>query len=279
MNLQAQTKYKVNDIELNVVITGQGPDVLFIHGFPDSLDVWRKQIEVIAKAGYRVIAPDTRGCGDSQLLDNKKDYHIDNLVADMVGLLDILKVENVSLIAHDWGAVIGWRFALQHSLRVNRYIALSVGHPNCYAKSGIMQKLRGYYILLFQVPVLTEMLLRCCNWSIFSRLTRYNAELPFWIKNLSRPGRLTAALNYYRANLSIVLPKDYPKLEVPVLGIWSSEDAFLIEKQMLDSKEFVSHMQYKRIDGANHWLQLDAPEKLNSILIEYLSTPRALLLQ
>src|SRR5512132_1054700 len=137
--------YHVNGIDVNVVVAGEGPDVLQVHGFPDSHEVWRLQIPALLDAGFRVIAPDTRGCGRSDMPPGVSSYRIEHLVADLVGLLDVLGVEKVRLIGHDWGAVISWHLAIAHPERVDRYVAMSVGHPTAYASGGMVQKLRGYY--------------------------------------------------------------------------------------------------------------------------------------
>ena len=126
---------RVNGLELNVVVQGEGPDVLLVHGFPDDHSVWRNQIPVLVEAGYRVIALDTRGCGESEVKPREDDYTIDKLVADLVALLDTLEIAKVRLVGHDWGALQGWCFAMEHPKRVDRYIAMSVGHPGAYVSA------------------------------------------------------------------------------------------------------------------------------------------------
>src|SRR5512137_1318918 len=168
----------VNGIDLNVIIEGEGPDVLLVHGFPDDHAVWRLQIPALVAAGYRVIAPDTRGCGDSDIPSRVREYGCDVLVSDLVGLLDALGIEKVRLVAHDWGAIQGWHFAIRHPERVDRYIALSVGHPAAYARGGLEQKLRGYYVVLIQLRHLIEFLVTRFNLWLFGRFAGYPEELP-----------------------------------------------------------------------------------------------------
>ncbi|MGW4772627.1 alpha/beta fold hydrolase [Nocardia sp. NPDC004278] len=268
----ASRRIAVNGITITVVIEGHGPDVLLLHGFPDDHDVWRLQIPALAAAGYRVIAPDLRGCGLSDAPSRKQDYALTHLIADLIGLLDALAIAKVRLVGHDWGAAIGWRLVLQHPDRIERYAALSVGHPVAYAKAPLEQKLKGWYVLFFQLRGLADWLLRCRNWWLFRKLTRFDAEMPNWIANLERPGRFTAALNYYRANFKGALfPKDLPHARVPVMGVWSDRDAFLAESQMVASEALVdAPWRYERVSGANHWLQLTAPDRVNALLLDYL---------
>ena len=266
-----ERKVRVNGIEMNVVVAGRGPDALLVHGYPDTHHVWRKQIPALVAAGYRVIAPDTRGCGETEISPEVADYRIENLVADLVGLLDALAIDRVRLIAHDWGAAISWQLVGQHPERVDRYVALSTGHPAAYRRAGLEQRLKSYYTLLFRLPGFPEWLLRSANWWGLRTLTGYPEEVPQWRSQLSRPGRLTAGLNYYRANWRIFFAGDATHAKVPVLGVWSSGDRFLAERQMRDSAALVdAPFQYVRIEGANHWLQLSGAERLNPLLLDYL---------
>jgi pimeloyl-ACP methyl ester carboxylesterase len=265
-------RVRVNGLELNVIIEGEGPDVLLVHGFPDDHAVWRKQIPALVAAGYRVIAPDTRGCGDSDLPSRVGDYRVDLLVSDLVGLLDALGIEKVRLVAHDWGAVQGWHFAIGHPERVERYIALSVGHPAAYARGGLEQKLRGYYAVLIQFRHLIEFLVTRFNWWPFRLFAGYPEEFASWIARLSRPGRLTAGFNYYRANLQLLFGQKGEHVKVPVVGIWSSRDRFLVERQMTNSAQYCdAGWTYVRLDGPNHWLQLASPDTVNSLLLQHLA--------
>lgn len=270
----ATRKISVNGLDMNVAVAGEGPDVLLVHGFPDTHRVWRRVTPALVSGGYRVIAPDTRGCGDTDMPADVSAYRLEHLVADLAGLLDALDVRRVRVVAHDWGAVQAWRLALDHPQRVERLAALSVGHPAAYSHAGLAQKLRAYYMVLLQVRGLSEYVATRSGWLAFRLLTQYPEEMPEWRTALARPGRLTAGMNYYRANRSLVLPRRYPAARVPVLGIWSSGDRFLTEEQMTGSRRYVSGpWRYERIEGANHWMQLTAPDRLNKLLLQFLSEP------
>jgi pimeloyl-ACP methyl ester carboxylesterase len=270
--VQSQTRIvHVNGIAMNVLIAGQGPAVLLVHGYPDTHRVWRKQIPMLVEAGFQVIAPDTRGCGATTISTDRASYRVDSLVADMIALLDALVIDKARIVAHDWGAGVCWPLVIRHPQRVDRFVALSTGHPNAYRHGGLAQKLKGYYTMLFQLPVVPELLLRSFDWLGFRLLTGYDDEQPEWQAQQSRPGRLHAGLEYYRANTRYFLVGTTGPARVPVLGVWSSADRFLAEGQMKHSARFVdAPFRYARIEGANHWLQLSGAEQFNPLLLEYL---------
>ena len=260
-----------NGVELNVLIEGEGPDVLLIHGYPDDHTVWRKQIPALVAAGYRVIAPDTRGNGESSAATPyPQGYRISNYVDDMIAILDAVGSKKVRVVGHDWGAHPGWHLCMYHSERIDRYVAVSVGHPNALSGAGIEQKLKSWYMLAFQARGVAEWSMSAFNWKLFRQVTGYPTECDRWIPRLSQPGRLTASLGIYRANLKLFVTHNFPASHVPAMGIWSSGDRFVKEKQMLDSARYMeARWRYERIDGANHWVQLDASEHFNALLLDY----------
>lgn len=264
-------KLAVNGLQMNVLIAGEGEPVLLVHGFPDTHAVWRKQIAQLVEAGYRVIAPDTRGCGETSMPARVADYHRDILVEDLRALLDVLGIDRVKLVGHDWGAVQAWLFALRYPQRVERYVALSVGHPAAYGRGGLAQKLKGWYVLMFQIRGFAEWLMKAFDWAFFRAFTAFPEEFPHWKPVLDRPGRLTAGINYYRANLGLILPQDFPRAKVPVHGIYSTGDRYLTEGQMRGTADFVdAPFHYHVIEGANHWMQVHCPERVNPLLLQCL---------
>ena len=271
-----QHRLEINGLIFNVRDEGAGEPVLLIHGFPDDHTVWRKQIPALVAAGYRVIAPDTRGCGESQMARATRDYALPILVADLIGILDALGIGQVRLVGHDWGAVIGWAFAARHPERVRRYAALSVGHAAAYAAGPIEQKVKGWYVLMFQLRGIAEWAAKAGDWWFLRRFTAQPEEIDHWIANHSRPGRLTAGINYYRANLGLLLRPDRTRIKVPVMGVFSTGDRFLAEAQMHGSAAFVdAPFRYERIAGAGHWLQIEAPNEVNRLLLDFMDEEAA----
>jgi pimeloyl-ACP methyl ester carboxylesterase len=263
-------------VTLALLDEGEGPPVLLIHGFPDSSQLWRHQVPALVAAGHRVIAPDLRGLGESDKPEAVEEYAVARSVADMVALLDGLGVERVSVVGHDFGAVVAWFLAALHPDRVERLVAMSVGHPNARDRS-IEQREKLWYTLLFQFPGVGEELLTRDDWKLFREWLRGDGDLERAVADLSRPGALTAGLNWYRANLTPARelqppPGPFPAVAAPTLGLWSTRDNYLTEAGVLHSGQHVTGpWRYERIEGASHWMQLDAPERINELLVDFLS--------
>jgi pimeloyl-ACP methyl ester carboxylesterase len=266
---------KINGIELNVLLAGpeNGPPVLLLHGFPDDHTVWRHQIPELVKAGYRVIAPDTRGTGDSELLPKVSDYGMKHLVADQIALLDYLGLKKVRLVAHDWGAIQGWALVLRYPERFDRYMALSVGHPWCYTRAGWQQKQKGWYVYFFQTGALARWICSLNDWNVFRYFLRFESEWPHIKQQYSRPGRFAAGQNYYVSNLRKWHAAPPTPAQIPVMGVYSTADIALVEKQMtLSEKLCPKGWRYERLEGVGHWMTLEAPDRVTALMLDYLKS-------
>jgi pimeloyl-ACP methyl ester carboxylesterase len=270
-----RTQIQVEHLNFNVQQEGSGLPVLLLHGFPDSSYLWRNQIPALKSEGMHVIAPDLRGFGDSDRPVGKDLYSLPLILNDVIGILDRLGIERTHVVGHDFGAAVAWMLAALYPNRVDRLVTLAVGHPETFFSSGISQREKSWYMLLFQFPDIAENLLTCDDWKLFRDLLRHHSEMEKWIGDLQRPGALTAALNWYRANLApefwLKQNQPLPNVQASTLGVWASEDAYLTETQMILSSQHVSNTwNYERIEGASHWMQLDQPKKVNSLILNFL---------
>jgi pimeloyl-ACP methyl ester carboxylesterase len=262
-------------VTLAVIDEGEGPAVLLLHGFPDSSHVWRHQVSPLVHAGMRVITPDLRGFGQSDKPEAVEEYALTRSVADMVAVLDALGIERAHVVGHDFGAVVAWMLAALVPDRIDRLVAMSVGHPATGRRRTIEQREKAWYQLLFQFTGVAEQLLARDDWKLLRELFRGDGDIERYLADLSRPGALTAGLNWYRANLSphreLQARSPLPSVAAAALGLWSSGDHYLTEDGMIRSGEFVSGpWRYERIEGAGHWMQLDEPEHVTGLLLEFL---------
>jgi pimeloyl-ACP methyl ester carboxylesterase len=152
MSLVVERTLRANGLSFNLAEAGDGPPVLLLHGFPDSWRLWRHQLPALAKAGHRVIAPDLRGFGKTDRPAGVEEYKLRTLVADVVGLLDVLHVDRAAVVGHDWGAALAWAVTRFVPDRVTRLVVVSVGHPIAGAAAGLAQRQRSWYMLWFQFP-------------------------------------------------------------------------------------------------------------------------------
>jgi pimeloyl-ACP methyl ester carboxylesterase len=267
-------RMKGDDVELSVLDEGEGPAVLLIHGFPDSAQLWRHQIATLTDAGFRVVAPDLRGFGDSDKPPEVDAYRVGKSVADLVAILDQLEIERPRVVGHDWGAGVAWAFALMQPARVERLAALSVGHPASGHRT-VAQREKSWYMLLFQFEE-AEDILRKDDWALTREWMASHPELDAAIERLERPGALTASLNWYRANMhparELEPARPLPNVGVDALGIWSSGDKYLLEDGIKGSGAHVDGTwRYERIEDASHWMQLDAPDRVSALLVDFLA--------
>jgi pimeloyl-ACP methyl ester carboxylesterase len=117
-----------NGIRMAVYEQGSGSPVVLLHGFPELAFSWRYQMPALAAAGYHAIAPDQRGYGRSDVPGDVRDYRVEELIADLHGLLDALELDSATFVGHDWGALLLWQMAMRAPARMDRLIALNIPH-------------------------------------------------------------------------------------------------------------------------------------------------------
>jgi pimeloyl-ACP methyl ester carboxylesterase len=262
-------------VGIHYEVTGEGRPVALLHGFPDTGRLWRHQVAALAQAGYRVIVPDLRGYGRSDKPDAVEAYAMPALVGDVLAVMDHAGAARAHVVGHDWGAAVAWGLAALVTDRVDHLVALSVGHPATFrAGPGYEQHEKSWYMLLFQFTGVAEEWLSANGWANFRAWSRH-PDADAVIAELEANGSLTPGLNYYRANLPpevwLSAGRQLPPIQVPTMGVWSSGDIALTERQMTDSAHNVAgSWRYERLDGPGHWMQLEAPDELNRLLIEFL---------
>jgi len=117
-----------NGIRMAVYEQGSGAPVILLHGFPELAFSWRYQLPALAAAGFRAIAPDQRGYGRTDVPGKLRDYRIEELIADIHGLLDAMQLESASFAGHDWGSLLLWQMAMRAPERIDRMVILNIPH-------------------------------------------------------------------------------------------------------------------------------------------------------
>jgi len=262
-------------VGIEVEVTGAGQPVVLIHGFPDTGSLWRNQVPALSDSGFQVIVPDMRGYGQSDKPDGVEPYSIPYLAGDIVAVLDSLGLERAHIVGHDWGAAVAWAFGSLLPDRVDQLVALSVGHPGSFVAAGLEQREKSWYMLLFQFEDVAERWLSNNDWENFRSWAKH-PDADAVVAELEKSGSLTPALNYYRANVPpealVGPPLELPPVQASTMGVWSTGDIALTEKQMTGSRDLVSGpWRYERIEGPGHWMQLEAPDAVNELLVDFLS--------
>jgi pimeloyl-ACP methyl ester carboxylesterase len=271
-------RIELDDVSLKIDDIGTGSPVMLLHGWPDTAGLWRHQVPALVADHYRVLAPDLRGFGESSRPAEIQAYDMSHMVGDVIGVLDHLSIPRVHLVGHDWGAAISWMTAALVPDRVASLTALSVGHPIAFRTAGWGQREKSWYMLLFQFPGVAERWLSADGFRNLRSWLRH-PDIEAVVERLADPETLAASLNLYRAILppaSLVQPPlQLPPVQAPAMGIWSSGDLALTEEAMTGSAAHVAGpWRYERLDDVGHWMQLEAPEAVNALLLDFLGQHR-----
>jgi pimeloyl-ACP methyl ester carboxylesterase len=277
-----------NGIRLHCVEAGprDGPLVILLHGFPEFWYGWRHQIEPLAKAGFRLLAPDQRGYNRSDKPKGVENYQVEALAADAVGLIKTEGKQTASLVGHDWGAVVAWEAALRYPEQVEKLAILNVPHPDIMQRtlrSSLQQLVKSWYIFFFQLPSLPEAMLRADDWRLVVQMLQ-RSGLPgifteedieayrcaWWQKDA-----MTSMLNWYRAVFRTVLKgsqnASMRRVSVPTLMLWGVQDIALSQQMAQPSIDLCESGGLVFFEDATHWVQHDEAAAVNQRLIDFLN--------
>src|SRR4051812_4093913 len=276
-------RVRLNGIDLHWMESGppEGPPVVLLHGFPEFWYGWRRQLPALAAAGFRAVAVDMRGYGDSTRPPRVNDYRIETLVADVAALIDHLG-GRAHLVGHDWGGVVAWYAGMFIEDRLDRLVILNAPHPAAYLREvrRPRQALRSYYAFLFQLPWLPEAVIAAGDFQLLRRMFRNDPLQPFsdadidaYVRTFSGPRGLTGPINYYRAAFLFGparLATQISPIKVPTLLLWGLRDRYLVPELMQGLEAQVKDLRVERHPAATHWIQHDELEWVNERIIEFL---------
>lgn len=264
-----------------------GEGVILVHGFPQTGYSYRNQLAALADAGFQAVAPDMRGYSAGARPPDVEDYRLDLLVDDVIAMADHLGFERFHLVGHDWGAMVAWVTAGKHQDRVISLTTLSVPHPYAFAEAMAVppkegqppQSERSSYIEVFKGEGSEDLFLADDAANLRRMFTGGGDLLPLgnlgddvadvYIETLTEPGAMQAALNWYRAMTPESLA-GFGDISMPTLHVWSTEDPALgPEGAELTEKYVTGPYTLEILEGVTHWIQEEAPERLNPILLAH----------
>lgn len=277
---------RVNGVTLHYVTAGDGPPVLLLHGFPETHRSWDLQLPCLVRAGFRVIAPDLRGYGESSR--PRGGYDLDTLVRDVVELGRTVTTDPVRWVGHDWGGAITWQIATQHPEAVDRAVVIACAHPYLMARalrSDLGQLRKSWYMFFFQLPVLPELWLSrrgAKNLGALFRQTPGADRAPRELVQAARAsvGRiapLAAPLAYYRTAIRRGALAELrgeraplPEVRAPMTLIWAEHDACFVSSLAEEHRRIVPDLTLHVLPGTGHFAHQEAPETVNALLLEAL---------
>jgi pimeloyl-ACP methyl ester carboxylesterase len=276
-------------IELAVWDSGpkDAPALIFLHGFPESHRSWRHQIRHFSDR-YRCIAPDQRGYGGSSKPQDAASYTADRLVMDVFQLADALGIKRFTIVGHDWGGAIAWPIAMmgQASGRVTRAVIADAPHPALFQKllyTDPVQRAASQYMLGFRDPAndelvreqgLAGLLFKLFGGGAFPK-TLEPDELKFMFESWQDREASFGMLNWYRAAAIEVPPLDapyeipagwapppLPKLTIPTLVIWATEDTALPAGNVGGLEALVDDLTLVEVPESGHFVQWEKPAEV-----------------
>ena len=283
-----RTTVDAGSVTLSVQQMGpaDGTPVILWHGFPELGYSWRAQAAALAAAGSRAIVPDMRGYGESGRPLGTDNYAFPLLVGDVVGLIEGLGLQSAHLAGHDWGGSLCWATSALRPEMVRSLFILNSPHPVASAECRQVpeQQQKSWYMLLFQFPgIAEEWLLKddAANLEAFVFDTAAPGTFPpeerrIFKDALMRPGAMTAALEYYRANIPpenwLKPPPDLPPITVPTTIAWADNDAYMSDLLRERSiTKVTGACEVVPLAGVSHWAQQEAPDAVSEAIRAHLS--------
>jgi Predicted hydrolases or acyltransferases (alpha/beta hydrolase superfamily) len=280
----------VNGVRLHYAASGTGDLVVLLHGFPEFWYSWRHQLKALAPH-FHVVAPDLRGYNLSDKPTKVEDYRLEVLAEDIIGLINHFGGIQAAIVGHDRGGALAWMLAQKFADRVSKVVVMQTPPAAAWrANFSVGQLLRSWYMFFFQLPRIPEWLISRNNFATLDELfkegvvrpgTFSEADIAVYREAIQKPKAITAALNYYRANVMRLMGRASASTEVkavqdnrirvPTLFIFGEQDVAILPKTVEGLERFMNAPYRElRIPDAGHWVQNEAPDEVNTALLDFL---------
>jgi pimeloyl-ACP methyl ester carboxylesterase len=261
-------------LKLHYDSEGDGPLVVLLHGFPEYRISWKRQLPALARAGFRAVAPDLRGYGESPKPAGIGSYRMTDVAGDVIELIESLGSTPCVLVGHDWGAAAAWGIAMQRPDLLRKLVIINVPHPAAIAREvrrSTRQKVNLLYQVFFQLPLLPELVMRLFGRHFLRRAARFtDEEIETYIRQWRRGG-LTPMIHYYRAirKSRTEMRMRHSRIDVPTMIVWGEREPVFLPQALEDIGQWVTNVRIERLPEIGHFAQHDAAERVNELLIGF----------
>ena len=266
-------------VSIHYVTLGEGPVILFVHGFPDFWYTWREQMKALC-GDFKTVAMDMRAYNRSGQPAGVERYSMPHLMADVEAVIKDLGVDSVTLVGHDWGGAISWQFAMHYPQRVKGLVICNLTHPNGYMtvrrNATAEQKANTEYITHFQTPGYEDRLTP----EVLTAISAGNASPKVRARYVNAVSRSSAKgmLDYYRAafgslNTAPGQNEEWPKLAMPVLQFHGLRDKAVDKDGLRDTWNWINaDYTLVTLPGSDHWVQRDAADRVSRTMLWWLKS-------
>src|SRR5258708_17015558 len=284
---------EVKGVRLHYVSCGQGPLILFVHGFPEFWYEWRNQLAEFGK-DHMAVAPDMRGYNLSSKPGAVEQYRVKYLIEDLRALAAHLGYTTFSLVGHDWGGAGAWALAIAHPECVEKLIIINAPHPGVFARElrdNPAQQKASQYMLMFRGAE-AETVLSANNYEVLVKALMGEGlgtgaftedDKRAYIEAWSQPEALTRGLNYYRAarigpprpdgiaaSGNFGVDAATQTVKVPTLVLWGERDVALLTGNLDGLEDYVPQLTVRRIPDGSHWVVHEKPDLINAYIRVFL---------
>lgn len=261
-------------VKIHYVSLGEGPLVVFVHGFPDFWYSWRSQMTALSK-NYRCVALDQRGFNLSDKPAGVENYAVEKLISDIAAVITACGAQKATVVGHDWGGFVSWWFAAFKPEMLERLVICNLPHPKCLSRELLnnpAQQKASEYAQAFRREDAGKSLDK--DFLATMAPGKDSAAFPAYRAAMAKSD-IEAMLNFYKANYPTAPyqedTRDVPKIKAPVLVFHGLDDSALLAQGLNNTWEYVEKpVTIVTVPGAGHWVQEDAADLVNATLEDWL---------
>jgi len=274
LSKQRLERYHRGELSFDLIDSGplEGEAVVLLHGFPETAQCWDQVRVQLNAAGFRTFAPNQRGYSLDARPEGRQAYRMQELLQDLDLLIDQIN-QPVHLVGHDWGAIVAWEYAMHYPKKLKNLVVLSVPHPGAFLRALLAsdQLFKSYYIGLFQLPKLPELLFEKfpkIGLGLLKNSGMTKQQLEIFKTEMLEQGRLSYSLNWYRALPFNARFQRFDPVTVPTLFIGGTQDVAISDAGVKLNQRYVQAPYREVMLDANHWLPVQQAAVVSQLILE-----------